>query len=477
MSRIFSFRQETRLSYRSLNLVTFRACIILASLAASPAALIGQEQNTQEQTHAPQILVVPAPLGGTSPQLLPTGEAEARNLLQGGVTVGTLFDDNAAAVGTQRHDEYQYFVLPSIAFQQTRPHTAWSLDYHGGITIQQAAVNSDTLTQNSNSASADLQHVFARRLLLELRDDYVRTNNPFDSTQGQSPATLSGVGQLNPFLAVPAATRIANVSLGSLTYQLTRHSSTGIGGSYSSQRFHDVSSPAGLVSLIDTRAAAGKWFYVYEISQSQRIGFEYQVQDLRFQGSAARTLDQTLFLFDQITLQSNMTLTLFAGPDRTHLHDNLLLRPNASASVVPTINDIWFPAGGATFMWRGRYLAMRLTGQRLVTDGSGSTGAVRATSASAELRKDFTRKWTISLGYLYSEGQLLGGLGGAANSRITVGQGSLILERRLAEHFVVRAQYARVQQVSAGAPAPLTTGNHNRVGLEVAYQFARPLGR
>jgi hypothetical protein len=412
--------------------------------------------------------------------LLPTSENEVRNLVRGGVIAGTLYDDNALTVKGQRFDEYQYSILPSLTLQQTRPHTVWSLDYRGGFTVDHKAQEASPAYQLATSTTADVQHIFARRLLLELRQDYLHTSNPFGYTgESQSVGAVSGAGQLNSFVAAPAATRTAEVSSGDLTYQLTQRSSMGFSGSYSMQRFRDVAAgPGATLSLIDTKTATGRGFYAIEISQQQKIGFEYQLQDLRFQGDAARTVDQTLFLFDEITLKTNMTLTLFAGPDDAHIHNNILqLASSGSTSIVPLINDVWSPAGGAMFTWRGRFAALELSGQRLITDGSGSIGTVRATSGSAELRKELTKHWNVSFGYRYSDGRLLVGSANADNSRITVQQGTFILERRLTERMVVRAQYARVQQLSSGAPAPLTTGNHNRVGVELAYEFARPLGR
>jgi hypothetical protein len=480
LNKTFSSGPETRLSYRSLTPLRWRICLLLAWSAVQPSALNAQEQAGQTQARTSPIISAPSPLGGTNPQLLPTSAGEIRNVIRGGLTVGALYDDNAIDINGQRHDGYQYSVSPSLSLQQTRPSTEWSLNYRGGLTVDHKSLEASPSIQNATAAAADMQHTFGARLLLELRDDYLFTNNPFGYTgESQSLPVLSGAGQLNSFVAAPAATRIANVSSANLSYQLSRHSSLGFSGSFSTQRFRDVATAPGVaVSLIDTRTTTGRSFYALEISQRQKIGAEYQLQDLRFQGSAARTVDQTLFLFDEIAFKTNITLILFAGPDCAHTHDNILvLGSTASAAVFPVINDVWSPAGGATLMWRGKYVALGVAGQRVVTDGSGSTGAVRATSASSELRKDFTTRWSVSLGYIYSDERLLEGLPNAANSRITVEQGTFVLERRIAEHFSVRGQYARIQQVSAGTPAPLTTGNHNRVGVELVYQFTRPLGR
>src|SRR5262249_41048736 len=173
--------------------------------------------------------------------------------LRGGLTVGALYSENSVPVSGQR-TEYQYSVMPSLGLQQTRPHTAWSLDYRGGLILEHKPQEPGPSVENATWVTAGMQHFFARRLLLELREDYIRTNNPFDYTkENQSVTAISGPGQLNSFIAVPAATRITNVSSGNLTYQLTHHSSMGFSGSYSTQRFRDVSAPGVALSLIDTR--------------------------------------------------------------------------------------------------------------------------------------------------------------------------------------------------------------------------------
>lgn len=478
--KTFDSNRVIPLSYRSSNFVNFAVWVFVACLSACPSRVTAQPSDDQTATGVTPAVSVPAPLSGTIPRLRPTSEGEARNVIGGGLTIGALCD-NFATDGNGLDDHaYQYSVFPSLTFQQTRPRTAWSADYRGGLTINRGGLPENPSVQSATSAAVEVQHAFGRRLLLDLRDDYVLTNDPFGHIgPSQSMATLSGTGQLNSYTATPAATRSTSISSGSLTDQLTRHSSMGISGSYSTQRFRDLATatPGGTQSLIDTRTTTGRGFYALEISRRQKIGLEYQLQDLRFGGDLARTTDQTLFLFDEISLATHVALTLFAGPDRAHTHNNIFLQAsNTLISVVPLVNDVWAPAGGAMFTWRGKHAALSLSGQQVVTDGGGSTGAVRASSAGAELRKNFTSRWNLTLGYSYSVGRLLENLP-TSNSGITVQQGSLVLERQLAKHLLARAQYARTDQTSSGLRAPLTTGNHNRVGVDLVYQFTRPFGQ
>lgn len=394
----------------------------------------------------------------------------------GGLAVGALYDDNVATTSTQRRGGYLYLITPNFTLQQTRPGTTWDLNYAGGLTIAQDNPAVSDRTQNTTAVAGQLQHLFGPHTLLQVRQDFLMTNNPFG--QGQTLASVSGTGQLNSAAAVPVATRTSFVSTGSLIRQLSRHASVGVSGSFSTLRFRDLAQISGsAVSLIDGRTITGRMFYALDISPYQRIGAEYQAQDLRFGGGAARTVDQTVFLFDEIRLRTTMTLTLFGGPDYAHIHNNILVSSAGSPSVLPVLHDVWSPSGGADFTWRGKRLALRLSGSSLVTDGGGSAGTVRAITGSGELRRDFTRRWTASLGFSYSDGRLIEGAATTNASTITTQQATLGVVHQLSQRISMSGQYAHVQQLSHGVIIPYNTGNHNRASMSLMYQFAKPLGR
>ena len=475
--RIFSCGMETQLSYRKAGpLLT--ACVYV-SLMAGQSSPTAQQQEARKDGETIAILNVPAPLGGTIPRLAPLSEGEFHNIVRGDIALGTIYDDNALVVNGQAFDGYQYFVLPNISLQQTRAHTLWTLDYHGGLTAERKAPAASPSIDNAETGTVAVQHVFGRRLLVELRQDYTMTNNTSTSiAQSVSPATVSSPGQMNSNLALPAGSRTTSVSFANLTYQLSRHSSFGVDGSYSTQRFRNVTTSSGsALSLIDTRSTAGRGFYALEMSRRQTIGVEYQIQDLRFQSNQGRTTDQTAFLFDEIRLTSSLELTVFAGPDFAHTHNNVLITgTKASTLIVPALHDQWSSAGGALFTWRGRRPALQLSGQRVIADGSGTLGAIRALSAGANFEMMFTRSWSANLGYIYSDGRFLQG-SKQIDSNMTLQQGNLAVDRRLGEHLTARVQYARIQQIGGGTPVPLTTGNHNRVEGDLVFHFMRPLGR
>jgi hypothetical protein len=412
--------------------------------------------------------------------LLPTSVTAPENVVFGGLGIASVYDDNIAITNGQPRGGFLYSVTPNLTLHESRPSQTLDVSFAGGLTMAQhdQAVNNGT--QDSLSLAAQYQQLFGPHILFTSRQEFLKTNNPFGvADQGQTISTATGAGQLNASSGIPTATRTSVVSSGAIIYQFSRHASVGIDGSFSTLRVRDAAvTGGGEPSLIDGQTVTGRLFYALEISRNQKIGAEYQVQDLRFDGSAARTEDNALFLFDEIRLNPSMTLTLFAGPDYVHVHNNILTPGSGGRpQVLPLVDDVWFPSGGATYTWLGKSLALRLNGSSLVTDGGGTTGSVQALTASIELRKDFGKQWKAAPGFSYASGHLIEGSLTAAASRITTQRPSLSLVHQLSPHVVIDAQYAYLWQLGGGAIVPLVTGNHHRVSISLQYQFARPLGR
>jgi hypothetical protein len=264
--------------------------------------------------------------------------------------------------------------------------------------------------------------------------------------------------------------------MASLGYQLGPHSGIGANGNFSMQRFRDVITTSGTSgSLIDTRTITGRAFFVSRISRRQTIGAEYQLQDLNFVSGEARAVDHTVFLFDEISLRSDMKLMLFAGPDRSHIHNVLILNPDLSTSVVPALSDQWSWAGGIMYTWQGKHSGFLASGRRGVSDGGGFVGAVRLTTAQLEMTRQFDAHWTASLGTSYSDGRALDASANGTGERITTAEGHVGVERRIMRNITVRGQYAHVYQPHGQIFLQNILGHRDRVEIGLEYQFHRIL--
>ena len=470
----------------SKSLIKFCVGLWLCAAAGLQPALMAQEEkqppksDAQPETQAPAEnsgeLVLPPPLGGFSPRLSSNPETaqEKRKLLVGGIDINGLYIDNAFTVGSNPVSDYQYSILPSIGLRSSTPGTQWVLNYGGGVTIDQRASGNSLLQHN---ASAYMQHNFTRHLASEFRQEYDLSNNPFLQTGASTPLpTVTGPGQLSPFAVPEPVTRRTSISAANLTYQLSRHSAVGTSGSFSLQQFNNAVTNTGVRgSLIDTTAGTGRAFYLRQISARQTIGSEYQLLHLRFDSGAARTLDQTLFLFDSFSLAKNMTLSLYAGPDHTHTHNVIIQSPNFAAVIVPVIDSQWSVSGGLVFSWQGKRTAFRLSADRGVSDGGGWTGAVRLTTASMEWARGLNKHWSTTLELTYSDGRTIAFPSNAGNSRVTTEEGLVGLLYRLTPDVAITAQYGRINQPYAGQFSQTIQPDHNQVQAGLTYRFQKAL--
>lgn len=420
--------------------------------------------------------VLPAPLGGITPRLTETAtEVQQPNLLTGSVAVNALYLDNAFTTGNKSVGDYQYSVLPGIAFQTFGPQTQWKMSYAGGLTIDQRASGN---SQQSHDGVVDFRHQFTRRLQTELRQDLLMTNNPFGQIgQNNLLPTVTGPGELSSFAVPQPVTRIGSISSGNLTYQVAQHSAIGASGSFSLLHFQNTAGLTGVNgTLIDTTNGTGRGFYLNQISRNQIIGTEYQIQQLRFESGTARTVDQVLYLFDGISFHKHMTVSIYAGPDFTQTHNIIIARPDAPPAVFPVTGSVWSLGGGIAYAWRTKRNGFRLSFDRGVTDGGGLGGAVRQNSASLDLVKAFNERWSTSLNLAYSDGRTIGVPSNLDAGRLTIEQATVGLGYKWTREVTLTAQYGRVNQPHAGLFTPTLNPDHNEflVGFSYAFEKAFP---
>ncbi|SRR5579871_1010070 len=430
-------------------------------------------QSTAEVGEGPTAPVLPAPLGGFNPRLTQAETAEQQpNLLTGSIGVNALYIDNAFSSGSSTVADYQYSVLPSVGFQTFGRQTQWTMNYAGGVTINQRAVGN---SQQTHDGALDFRHEFTRHLSTEVRQDYTMTNNPFVQIGANDLlSTVTGPGQLSPFAVPQPVTRISSISTANLMYQLARHSAMGVSGSFSLQNFRNAEALAGTGgALVDTTNGSGRAFYLSQISRHHAIGTEYQLQDLSFDGGVAHTMDQVVYLFDGMSFQRNMTLSIYAGPEFTHTHNVILARPGAAPAVLPVVGNVWSLGGGFAFAWRGKRNGLRVAADRSVSDGSGWGGAVRLNTASLELMRAFNSRWSVNCTLAYSDGRTIGVPSNLDAGKITTEQGLLGLSYRWTHNLSLTTQYGRIKQPHAGLFTSTLNPDHNEILAGVSYSFEK----
>jgi len=448
--------------------------LVLISAVLSASVILALSVHAQETENEPErgvdqsaVLSAPDSLIATGSQVI-ADTAEGRNAIVAGMRVNGFYDDAAFSNGRRMTGDYQYSILPNIGLRLFQPHTQWNLDYAGGVTFDQKTLSRGLASHN---VAGELQHNFTRHLLLHVREGYIVSSNPFVHL-GQSLA-LTSPGQLNSLVLNPQAEQIANSSSGDLTYQFSQHSSLGFDGTFSALRFRHVgnSSASG---LIDTRATSGRMFYVHEVSGSQKLGVEYQLQDLRFQHGRSRTTDQRVLLFDEIILRSDMRIAVFAGPDRSHSHSAVIPNLGFTTHAFTVLRDRWSPAAGVTYTWKGAHAGLRLSAQRSITDGGGLLGATLSNVVSLEIEKKLTPRWSLSLGGNYFNGHSIdapvGGTGRLNTKQVQIG-----VSRSITSQISAQLLYQHIQQGQGTSSNQLNAGSHNQVEFSLSYSFTRLL--
>jgi hypothetical protein len=434
-----------------------------------------QEPETPTQPSSSQ-LVLPAPLGGFSPTLtFSETPAQTAKALTGSIGINALHSDNTFTANPLALGDYRYSIIPALGFRSVGAKTQWMLNYAGGLTLD-AQLPDNTQT---HAVNADLRQALTPRLTAEIRQDYTMTNNP--ATQigaGQALPTLVGPGELSPFAVPSPIKQIASISNANLTYMLSQHSAAGVSGSFSLQDFREVPSTSPFVgSLIDTTNTAGRAFYLRQVSPHQTVGAEYQLQDLRFDGGRARTVDQVLFLFDGISFTPNMTLSLYAGPEHTANHNVAVLAPGLSTPIVPSLQSQWSAGGGIAYAWRGKANGLRLSAERGVSDGGGWLGAVRLNTASLALQKTLTARWIATLDLTYSDGHAIGIPANLVGARVTSEQGLLGFSYRVTRNLTASTSYARIRQPHLGPFVQALQPNYNQIQAGLTYQFEKAFSK
>jgi hypothetical protein len=226
-------------------------------------------------------------------------------------------------------------------------------------------------------------------------------------------------------------------------------------------------------SLINTWNTSGSTFLSHQISARQSVGVQYQFLNLVFPGESSRTTSHSVLLFDQIAVNPHLSFSIFAGPEYSRIHNQLLVDDLFSVVHVPVSRIFWTPAAGATFNWSGERTGLQASFVRRVSDGGGLLGSVEMDNASLQLHRRLTRRWVASLDGEFVRDAPLKMSGNNEMRTLDAGAG---ISHELTQRMWLRVSYQRMQR-SGRYLSSLGFGNHNRVTVSLERTFSVPLGR
>jgi len=405
-----------------------------------------------------------SPITADRPMIRLQSDTESTNILIGKVSVGAIADDNIDNSAVHPIGGAEYFLAPSLALQESRSHWRWNLAYKPGLRFY--VPSSSHRDQFTQLFGGTLHYDASKRLAIGLRQDYIRTDDPFQQL-GQAPLQ-PGIGLLNQPGTIFSQGYSSFLSQAELSYKLAKHTLLGVDGLFM-QRQHDHLHLNQ--SFIDSRISSESSFLSQQFTARQSIGIQYQLLNLSFRGDS-RTISHGVFLFDQIAIRPHMILSIFAGPQYSRIHNQLIINLGFVVVRIPVSKTLWSPSAGATFTWSGDRIAVEADAVHRVADGHGIQTSVEMDSAALNVRKTLTRRWEGSLSAEITQDSLLGVSQTGKLRMLYVGAG---ISHELAQKMRARLSYHRITRTGSNLPSAF--GNHNRLMLTLERDFNWPLGR
>jgi hypothetical protein len=248
----------------------------------------------------------------------------------------------------------------------------------------------------------------------------------------------------------------------------------GVSGNYYFVNYGPVENTPGTSGLIDSRSASGAGFYAHRFSNRHWLGATYNFQQFMFDPGARTTVHRAL-AFYTLALTSNMTLSLWAGPQYSTSYVSAAFAGQPSGSGTVALPSQWSPASGVVYDWQGRHTGVRAGYSRQITDGSGLAEAVTRQQIDAEIGQRLSARWTARLRTTYTRNDPLQTLPSSVPLRSF--QGDAGIEYRFTDNVGASLVYGRQQQRYEFPLLPSTIANQNRVWFALSYVFNRPLGR
>jgi hypothetical protein len=395
-----------------------------------------------------------------------------------GLAASALYDDNVLSNNADKVGSFGYTITPNIAITEVRPRLSLAASYLGGYTQYQQ--QGSVFTQD---LFLSMQYRLTEKLSLQLGDTFIRMDTSsrglYDNSSTPNDNPLE---QPNNVIITPDALTTTNSSRVGLVYQPSQSTVMQVGGTFSIRNFADIVSGTN-EALFDSKSGSANASYQHRILGSKSwLGASYIFQRILTSGQVTEAANtQTVQVSYTFAPTSNLSLSLFAGPDWLKTQDNIVLTLFGTQIPLHVPSSSLGVNAGGTFGWRGQRTSAGATFFRRVSDGGGLTGAVHGNNGTADFRRQLNEHWTAHVGLIYGQNDAVSILYGNSFRTISAQAG---LQWTLRQNLNFSMTYARDQQrtsVLASALQTATPGSntvdHDRAWVTVSYQFTRPLGR
>ena len=413
---------------------------------------------------------------GETPSATPESEVSRSNVVVIGLRESNDFDDNASNTA-DTHYNIATVLEPHLGLQMARDRMKWSLDYRPGFSWNHQLAQ---LNFRSQSLDGNFEYRPTKRLFLKLRDSFGVTTNTFDQLrQNDFTPSFNFFDQPNESLFFPVTRRVNELAAADVIYDLGPHTVAGATGNFSKMHYHSLADTSGANGQpADTISTGGRAFINKHISPRNWAGLEYNYTDFHSHHLDSRAKVHSIYYTHTINFTRQMAISAFVGPEYLHDHDIFQLSFGPFTFGVPVNHSHWSWSGGATYNWAGARNSFAFSAARQVSDGAGVAVAVRLERVQAELRRNFTGKWTGDLVASYDRSRTLDTIAGTGSlGYFSISAGA---RRTLTRELSLDLRYWRTQQSIGGSSGNSLGGiplKHNRASISLDYSFSHPLGR
>ena len=410
-----------------------------------------------------------SPIAGDVRPISFQSQTAETNVILATMSAGATADDNINNSVSHPIGGAQYFAAPSLAIQETRSQLKWNLSYRPVLRFYVPRTTHRDLF--SQSFGGSLHYDFTKRLAIGLRQDYLRTFDPFQQL-GDAPLQ-SGIGLLNQpgTVALPDVRRTQLLSQIQMDYRLAKHTSLGIAGNF--MQLHSDGLGSQRTSLIDARDTSGSAFLSHQFTARQTVGVQYQFLNLVFPGRDSRTTTHGVLLFDQIVISPHLSFVIFGGPEYSRIHNQVLVDLLGVVVHIFESKTLWSPAEGAMLDWSGPRFGVQGSFVQRISDGGGLQGSVEMKSAALHIREKLARRWVVNLNGEMTQRKLLSVSEIGKSQALSLGAE---ISHELADKIWIRTSYQRMHRIG-GYLSTGQFGNHSRVTVILERDFNLPLGR
>lgn len=414
-------------------------------------------------------------LFGELPPLTTGAEEQPSNELRGTLQFATAVDNNLVTTKGHRLTDVLYELQPAFSFIRTSGRLTFILDAAPQLILHQKFNQRDLF---SDATGLDLQYQLASHTTVRLRNNYKREDDPLYDGSRFNPLTpqFTVMTQAPTYVIVPSFRLTSEQGEASITQSISDHSHLTVTGSFYDLNWNNLINSSSR-SLISTRATSGLAMYELRISRRNAIGVTYKYQDLSFSRQhSTREQTQSFYLVDTLTLSPRTTIQAFAGPESSHVRDELVLGGGSVELLIPLNSHTISGGGGLTYHWQANSTGLQATLTHQVGGSGGYLTAARSTTGSFTLTRRLSRQWSGHVGMQYADNSLLGAStkNGATYLRLISGNASA--SYKLTEHTALHLQYSRGHLLNHGL-LQVPSINADRLSLSVEYQFRHPLGR